>query len=335
MKRVGNIMPQIADVDNLMLAFCKARRGKQYKAEVIDYSANVLENIMSLRERMLNETLSVGNYHYFEIYDPKQRRICAASFEERVVHHAIMNVCKERFERHLIFDTYATRENKGVYAAIDRVREAICKYPYVAKLDVRKYFDSINHQVLKTKLRRIFKDQKLLRLFDTIIDSYESSPSTGIPIGNLTSQYFANYYLSDLDHYIKEKLHVPVYVRYMDDMLLFAKSRLELVDMVAKIRAYAENILLLELKPAQILNVNGGVSFLGYSLAPHRIWLNRRSKLRFVSKFRIYDSLLRCGEWNEEQFIQHIRPLLAFAEKAYTMNLRERVCRRYAVGGWE
>ena len=333
MKRVGTLMPQIVDVDNLMLAFCKARRGKQDKREVVEYSVNVVENLLSLRERMMNETLVVGNYRYFEIYDPKRRRICAASFEERVMHHAIINVCKERFERHLIFDSYATRENKGVYAALDRVKGAICKYPFVAKLDVRKYFDSINHDVLKAKLRRLFKDNKLLRLFDSIIDSYENEPSTGIPIGNLTSQYFANYYLSDLDHYIKEVLRVPVYVRYMDDMLLFAESRAELVEVVSKVKDYVESNLLLKLKPEQIIDVKGGVSFLGYSLMPHKIGLNRRSKLRFINKIRSYDMMFSCGEWSEERYIQHIRPLLAFVEKAYTMNWRRSLCRNYAVNG--
>ena len=122
MKRQGNLMPEIAAIDNLMLAFCKARRGKLQRQEVIDYSFNVVENLLNLREKLLNETLQVGNYHYFEIYDPKKRKICAASFEERIVHHAIINVCKDRFERNLIFETYATREGKGVYAAINRAR---------------------------------------------------------------------------------------------------------------------------------------------------------------------------------------------------------------------
>lgn len=333
MKRAGNLMPRIVEVDNLMLAFCKARRGKQGKREVVEYSHSVTENLLSLRQRLIDESMVVGNYNYFEIYDPKKRTICAASFEERVMHHAVMNVCKEHFERHLIFGTYATREGKGVYAAIDRARTAIRRYRYVAKLDVRKYFDSINHQILKTKLSRLFKDYKLLRLFDLIIDSYQTEPCTGIPIGNLTSQYFANFYLSDLDHYIKEVLRVPRYVRYMDDMLLFADSLSELKNNVSKVKEYLEQRLSLELKPPQIANVNRGVSFLGYSLLPHRILLNRRSKLRFAKKFCTYNSMLASGEWNEVVYQQHIRPLLAFVDKSYARNLKTDVCRRYAVGG--
>ena len=333
MKRVGNLMPAIAEMDNLMLAFCKARRGKQCKRDVVDYSLNITENLQSLRERIINGTLRVGNYHYFEIFDPKKRTICAASFEERIVHHAVMNVCKERFERHLIFDTYATREGKGVYAAIDRARGAMLKYRYVAKLDVRKYFDSINHDVLKNKLARLFKDRALLQLFGRIIDSYEVTPNVGIPIGNLTSQYFANYYLSALDHYIKEVLRVPVYVRYMDDMLLFADDRSELRAIVSNVEAYLAENLYLSLKPAQIGGVNGGVSFLGYRLLPYRLLLNRRSKLRLVKKFYSYNSMLESGRWNENTYLQHIQPLFAFADKAQTLSLRRRLCESYAEGG--
>ena len=326
-------MSAIAEMDNLMLAFCKARRGKQCKREVVDYSLNITENLLSLRERIINGTLKVGNYHYFEIFDPKKRTICAASFEERIVHHAVMNVCKDRFERHLIFDTYATRVGKGVYAAIDRTRAAMLKHRYVAKLDVRKYFDSINHDVLKNKLARLFKDRELLQLFGRIIDSYEVAPNVGIPIGNLTSQYFANYYLSALDHYIKEVLRVPVYVRYMDDMLLFADSRSELRAIVLNVEAYLADNLYLVLKPPQIGCVNRGVSFLGYTLLPHKILLNRRSKLRLVSKFENYNSLFMSGKWCENKYLQHIQPLIAFAKKAYTLNLRRQLCDTYAVSG--
>ena len=329
MKRAGNLMPKIVDVDNLMLAFCKARRGKQYRQEVIDYSMNVINNLLSLRTRLMDESLQVGNYHYFEIYDPKQRKICAASFEERVVHHAVVNICKERFEQHLIYDTYATREGKGVYAAIERAREAIVKYPYVAKLDIRKYFDSIDHVILKFKLRRLFKDNQLLRLLDAIIDSYCTKHDKGIPIGNLTSQYFANYYLSDFDHYIKERLNVPMYVRYMDDMLLFAKTRVELIDIVGKVTRFLADNLLLELKLAQIVNVNKGVSFLGYVLLPHRVMLNRRSKLRFVQKMREYTLLLKQGLWSDDTYRQHMQPLLAFVDKAYTFKMRASLCNIY------
>ena len=333
MKRADNLMPQIVNIDNLMLAYCKARRGKQDKQEVIEYSHGITNRLLSIRQRLIDESLMVGNYRYFEIYDPKKRTICAASFEERIVHHAVMNVCKKYFERHLIFDTYATREGKGVYAAIDRARVGIRRYRYVAKLDVRKYFDSINHQILKIKLSRLFKDHKLLHLFYSVIDSYHTTLGAGIPIGNLTSQYFANFYLSDSDHYIKEVLKVPTYVRYMDDMLLFADSLSELKDNVSKVKEYLRQNLFLNLKPPQIVSVNRGVSFLGYALLPHRILLNRRSKVRFAKKFCTYNAMLAMGDWGEVAYQQHMQPLLAFVDKAYTRNLRKTMCLRYAVSG--
>lgn len=319
-------MPKIADVDNLMLAYYKARRGKSGKKSVINYGKHLNNNIMLLRDSLLKNNVSVGNYTYFHVYDPKKRLICAASFAERVLHHAIINVCKPYFERHLIYDTYATRENKGSYMAIERARRAMKEYPYVAKLDVRKYFDSIDHDILKTKINRLFKDKELLLLFDAIIDSYQIIPNCGIPIGNLTSQYFANYYLSDADHYIKEKLRTPFYVRYMDDMLVFASTKEKVKEYVSAIDSYFIRELKLTLKQPQILKVTNGVSFLGYRLYPNKIVLNRRSKLRFMNRIREYDCNRLSGIWDENEYMQHITPLLAFADKAYTKQLRRELC---------
>ena len=162
MKRKGHLIEQIADVDNLYLAFHKACRGKQRKAEVLAFREHFDENIAMLRENVLSGHITVGNYHYFTIYDPKERVICAAPFRERVLHHAIMNVCHEYFDRSLISDTYATRPGKGVYAALDKAVYAASHYEYMVKLDFRKYFDSISHDVLKQMLERKFKDNKLL-----------------------------------------------------------------------------------------------------------------------------------------------------------------------------
>lgn len=322
MKRVGYLLPQIANVDNLMAAYYNARRGKLHKSSVIAYGANLNDNILKLREELLNGVVEVGDYTYFEIRDPKRRTICAASFKERVLHHAIINVCKPYFERHLIDDTYATRDGKGIYAAIDRARSAMKRYAYVAKLDVRKYFDSIDHSVLKEKLRRLFKDNQLLSLLDSIIDSYHTEPGKGIPIGNLTSQYFANYYLSSMDHFVKEKLRVPMYVRYMDDMLLLGTSREQVKAYVAEVNSYISNSLLLHIKTPQIVKENMGVSFLGYRLFANKLLINRRSKLRFCRRFIECEQCMANGRWSEQEYLHHITPLLAFVQKAYTRNLR-------------
>ncbi|MBQ2992670.1 MAG: hypothetical protein IJE21_02060 [Alistipes sp.] len=328
MKRVANLMPRILALENLLAAYYDARRGKQHKEPVIQFTKNLYNNILELRDGVLNGTFKIGRYHYFNIYDPKQRVICAASFEERVLHHAIINVCKSRFEQHFISDTYASREGKGVYAAIDRARQGMSQCRYVAKLDVRKYFDSVSHVVLKQQLRRVFKDCQLLNLFDKIIDSYAVTPQRGIPIGNLTSQYFANFYLSFLDHYIKEALRVPVYVRYMDDMLLFGHSKEDLKEYVNRVSDFVSKQLSLTLKCPQLETATRGVAFLGYRISCDKIVLNRRSKIRFKRKIYKYTHLLANGVWDDEQYVEHIIPLLAFVRRAYTKCLRRSVCEK-------
>lgn len=321
MKRAGQLIEKIADIDNLLLAYRKARRGKQHKKSVREYSENLFSNIALLRSNILSGSVDVGNYHYFKIFDPKERLISAATFSERVLHHAIMNVCQPVFERHLIYDTYATREGKGIYKAIDKARLAMRKYNYVAKLDVRKYFDSISHKILKVKLRGLFKDTKLIEILEMIIDSYCAHTQKGIPIGNLTSQYFANYYLSHLDHYIKENLKTPVYIRYMDDMLLFADTKKMLDEYVSKVENYLQEKVHLQLKPVVKQSTCYGISFLGYKLYKNKILLNGRSKKRLKSKIFQYESNRINGNWSEVAYIQHITPLLAYAQKAYSKSL--------------
>lgn len=322
MKRVGYLFEQICDYDNLRLAFVKARKGKCAKPTIVAYSKDVDKNLDNLRQKLKNGSFKPGNYNYFRIYDPKERLICAAAFEERVVHHAIMNVCKPIFERNLIYDTYATRNGKGVYKALDRARYGMRNYDFVGKFDVRKYFDSISHKILKNKLLRLFKDKELLSVFYKLIDSYEVEPECGIPIGNLTSQFFANYYLSSLDHYAKEQLKVPVYVRYMDDILVFANSRDDLRKYAELISHFVENQLQLQFKPVILNNVNHGVSFLGYKLFKNKILLTRRSKIRFKRKCRHYIDMFEQSLIDENKFKMNITPLHAFVMKAYTRRLR-------------
>jgi len=324
MKRKGNLIEKIADCDNLYLAYYKASKGKQAKEEVLEYGQNLQAHILSLREQILSGNISIGNYYYFKIYDPKERLICAASFQERVLHHAIMNICHPYFERTLIFDTYATRIDKGIYKALGKAKKAMQNYQYVAKLDFRKYFNSISHEILKQKLAAKFKDKQLLVLFDKIIDSYEDSSQKGIPIGNLSSQYFANFYLSKYDHFIKEKLKIKVYLRYMDDMLLFSNNKEELKQQLSVLHQQAKT-LQLTLKPIVLNKTQQGISFLGYKLFPHKILLNGRSKQRFKTKFKTCENYLEENIWDEKTYQQHITPLLSFVQHAYTKRLRKEI----------
>lgn len=323
MHRERNLIEKIADPDNLRLAFYKARRGKEAKMEVVRFTECLDENLYKLRNDILSGSLNIGNYHYFTIFDPKQRLICAAQFHERVLHHAIMNVCHSNFEKFQIKDSYASRLGKGTYAAIEQAKTNQKKYNWFLKLDVRKYFDSINHSLLKSMLERRFADDLLLKIFNDIIDSYSTKEDYGLPIGNLTSQYFANHYLAVADHYIKERLKAKAYVRYMDDMVIWNNDKKTLLEIGYVFQKLINTQLLLTLKPFCMNKVEAGLPFCGYTIYPQKILLTQNSRKRFISKIRLYDFYLKEGIWSQETYQAHITPLLAFTEHANSKGLRK------------
>lgn len=331
-KRIGFLMNDIADPDNLRLAFWKARKGKEDKPEVIEFRKQLDANLFSLRNDMLNGSVEVGNYHYFTIHDPKERVICAAPFRQRVFHHAVMNICHPYFERFQIYDSYATRVNKGQYAALERAKLYSAKYQWFCKLDVRKYFDSIDHEVLYTKLQSKFKDPFILNLFHKIIKSYETAPSKGLPIGNLTSQYFANFYLAFADHFIKEKLQTSAYVRYMDDMVFWSNDKASLLAIVKQFNEFISNTLKMTLKPYCINSLEKGLPFLGYVIFKDTVRLNKTSKKRFVRKMNLYYSNLENENWNQTQYARHVLPLIAFTQHAESVQLRRQVLCKMEAG---
>lgn len=206
MKRIGDLFEAVAEPDNLRLAFWKASRGKQHRPDQREYAARLEEEIEVLRRGLLQGDYPVGDYTRFTVYDPKERVICAAAFRERVLHHALMNVCEPLVDRWLVFDCYACRVGKGQAKAVRRAQAFAGEYPWFLKADIRKFFDSVPHDGLKALLRRKFKDGRLLGWFDRIIGTYETQPGRGLPIGNLTSQHFANLYLDPLDRFARETL---------------------------------------------------------------------------------------------------------------------------------
>lgn len=313
----------IADSDNLRLAFWKARKGKNHSRQVLQYRSDLEKNLNALREEILGGTVEVGQYTFFKIFDPKERNICAAAFREQVLHHALMNVCHPYFERVQIFDSYASRKGKGTYAALDRAKEFTRRYRYFLKIDVRKFFESIHHNVLKTQLGRLFKDEAVLKTLFGIIDSYQAKPDRGVPIGNLTSQYFANHYLSALDHFIKEQLRIKAYVRYMDDMVLWHDDKDVLKRARGAIQTYLQQEMKLELKPPLLNSCARGVPFLGYVVLPFNIRLSLRSRRRFVKKLRGLEENYHTGKWSEAACQRKILPLLAFTRHANTLAFRK------------
>ncbi len=325
MKRANNLIPQIADIDNLRLAFWKASKGKRHAENVLAYQAHVDENLLLLRHQILTNEVLVGDYHYFKIYEPKERQICASAFSEQVLHHAIINVCHPYFEKAQIYDSYASRVGKGTHKAIARAQSYAQKYRCFLKLDVRKFFDSISHSALKQQLSCLFKEKELLTIFDKIIDSYHTSEGKGVPIGNLTSQYFANHYLSGLDHFIKETLACKAYIRYMDDMLLFHQEKETLKEWKKAIDTYLSEKSDNQLKPTLLNYVDRGIPFLGYIIFPRNLRLLHKSKMRFIRKYYQAEQALAQEEISQKEYQRKILPLLSFIDQVGHVYFRKSI----------
>ncbi len=322
MKAANNLLDKIYDLDNINLAFWKARKGKNGINYVEKYREYLTYNSVKLASEITNGVVSVGNYSFFKVFDPKERLICAADFSERVLQHAIMNICHPRFEKFQIFDSYASRKEKGSYAAIERAKSYQKKYKWFLKLDISKYFDSIDHEILFFYLQRIFKEKKLLSIFEQIINSYCTNKGKGVPVGNLCSQYFANHYLAISDHYVKEQLKIKAYVRYMDDMVLWGNDQKQLIENGRLLEQFLLDKLKLKLKFLYSNQTRFGLSFLGYVIFKDKIHLNKNSRKRFSAKLKAYNKKLKHNEWTENEYQKHILPLLAFAKKADSHNFR-------------
>jgi RNA-directed DNA polymerase len=331
MKRAGNLIESIAEADNLRLAYFKACRGKRDKPEILRFRDNLNVKLSHLRTELLRGEVDWGGYHAFQICDPKARTIHAAPFRTRVAHHAIMNVCEPFFESFQIFDSYACRKGRGLDLALERASRFSRSSAWYGKMDIRKYFDSIDHSVLREMLEKRFKDPIVLNLFCSILDTYHASPGKGVPIGNLTSQYFANHYLAFLDHHVKDTLRWRYYVRYMDDFVLWSDSKVNLLAALKKVESYLHHILKLELRPFCLNACNKGMTFLGYRVFPNGARLARRSRDRFRNKADHYHGLFMAGVWDEETLSRHMEPLLAFIRRGASRSFRERILNKHGL----
>lgn len=329
MKRVGNIFGEIVERDNLRDAFLKASRGKRLRLDQRRYAMNLNIEIERLYEGLLNIDYPVGNYTRFMIYDPKEREICVAPFGERVLHHAIMNVCERYFNRWLIFDTYACRKGKGQLRAVRRAAHFAASYKWFLKCDFRKFFDSIPHAGLKQMIAHKFKDPSVVAWFERIINAYEKTEGRGLPIGNLTSQHLANLYLDPLD-----RLCQGAYVRYMDDFVLWSNSKEELKQKRAAIIAFARETLGLELKSVPFINQTRlGMDFLGLRVFPGKLRLARTTRQRFIHKADAYARALAKGAMTEAIYQRRITALTAFVESGDTHGFRQQYFRTHSING--
>lgn len=331
MKRVGHIFEAVVEPTNLELAFWKASRGKRARQDQREYAANPDVELAKLREGMIDGTYPIGKYRRFTVYEPKERIICAAAFRERVLHHALMNVLEPWFEKWLIFDTYACRKGKGQLAAVKRAQGFARKYRYFLKCDIRKFFDSIPHEGIEDMLNRKIKDQRVVAWLMKIVDTYETTPGRGLPIGNLTSQHLANLYLDRLDRLrsiaddcSQEPPRVG-YVRYMDDFVFWADDKAVLCAIRDAVADFVQRELGLALKESPYINRTAhGMDFLGMRIYPGRTRANRASLDRFERKSRLYDRLLADGIWNEATYQERMTALTAFLQQADTLGWRRK-----------
>jgi hypothetical protein len=329
MKRYTGLFEPIARFDNLLLAAHKAARGKRDKPAVARFEFHLEQELFVLQDDLQNLSYQPGTFFTFEVHDPKRRRICAAPFRDRVTHHAICNVLEPVFEQRLIFDSYACRPGKGNHAAIARAQQFARRYPYFLKCDIRKYFESVDHAVLEALLARLFKEAPLLTLLNRIIAHAPpgAAPGKGLPIGNLTSQHFANQYLGQLDHYLKERLGVKGYVRYMDDLLLFADDKPTLHQWLADSRQFLRETLRLELKEAAtcLAPVSEGIPFLGFRIYPGVIRLQPRTLRRFRRQVRGRERAYQAGRLDLEELVTTVASLFAHVAQADTLSLRRQM----------
>ncbi len=326
MKRAGALYQHISSYDNLCVAYHKAVIGKQDRGEVVKFRNDFDENIQILRKQLIEKRLDIGDYRFFNVHDPKPRDICAASFRERVLHHAIMNICDPALESYAIFDSYACRKGKGVPKALLRARTFTRRYDWYLKLDIRKYFDSIDHDITLALLARRFKDRDILATFKKLLETYHTKTGKGLPIGNLISQHLANFYLGCFDHWIKEIRMIKGYVRYMDDFILFGDRKSILKSEFFQIMDFLKVALRLKLKDNFQLNkCRYGVPFLGYRVFPGKILLSPRSRKRFIQKFRDYEKKYRDGKWTTRELVLRMEPLIEFTKQADTRNFRRKI----------
>ena len=340
MKTIRNVFQQICSFENLYLAYQKARRGKRYRMYAVGFESRLEENLFLLGKEISDGTYTPGEYRAFFIHEPKKRLISAAPFRDRVVHHAVIDVLEPLFDCSLIDDTFACRRGKGTHAAIDRCQEFLRKYSWVLKCDIKKFFPSIDHNILLEMLSKKIADVKTFKLLETILKTSNPQETVlewfpdddlftpierkrGIPIGNLTSQFFANYYLNGLDHFIKQELHCKGYVRYMDDFILFGNEKQRMFDWKSSIKSYLDDIRLrLHPRKQNVFPANNGVPFLGFHIFENHRRLNQDNIRLFKKRTRMQIQSVKSGFLTLREFRQCLVSWIGHAEHGDTWRLR-------------
>lgn len=324
MKTVGGLHEQMLSHENLLRAVYLAARGRRNQTAVMAYLNRLDQELPKLRRELASGQPACGSCSTFTIYDPKQRLITAPVFAERVVHHAVMNVCGPVLDRRLIYHSYACRQGKGTFAALDAAQQAASKAAWFLKLDIRKYFESIPHDRLQASLARVFREKAVLNILAVLMTAYRPGHTSGLAIGTLISQHLANFYLSVLDTKIVQQLRPIAYVRYMDDMALWTAERDRVKDLRMIVSQFLAAELKLDLKTAFINRTTHGMDFLGHRVHPHRLGMNRASKCRYRTRIKRLHADWANGSITEDEAQEKGNALTAFTSHAHGFQWRQR-----------
>jgi retron-type reverse transcriptase len=334
MKRLNNLYDRICSIENLQLADEKARKGKLRSHGVVKHDKNREQNLITLHEQLKSGAFKTSKYDIFTIHEPKEREIYRLPyFPDRIVHHAVMNILEPIWVSIFNADTYSCIKARGIHAAAGKVKKALKENleatKYCLKIDIRKFYPSIDHDILKQILRRKIKDIRLLTLLDEIIDSVE----VGVPIGNYLSQYFANLYLAYFDHYIKETERIKYYFRYADDIVILHSDKQYLHDLFDKMQTYLADNLKLKIKDNwQIFPVAArGIDFVGYVFYHTHTRLRKSIKQRFCRRLARLNK--RRKPLTQVEFQQNICPWWGWVKYCDSINLIKKLSKfsRYEI----
>ena len=342
---------QVHNWDNLLLAYCKAARGKRGVPGTAAFEHRLEDYLFLLEDELASKRYRPGPYVSFTIHDPKTRRISAAPFRDRVVHHALCNVIEPLFERTFVRDSYANRVGKGTHRCLDRCQELARRHGYVLQCDVRQFFPAIDHGILRGILGRKIGDADAMWLVDQILrtgegvldEQYETvyfpgddllaaCRPRGLPIGNLTSQFWANCYLSPFDHFVKRELRCGAYLRYVDDFLLFADEKALLWEWLAATEERLGRLRLTIHPGAHPRPVTEGIPFLGFVVYPARRRVKRRNGVNFQRRLRRLAEGYADGSVTLDQVTASVRGWVNHVRYGNTVGLRKAVLGRVKMG---
>ncbi len=335
MKPYRNLWQELCSNENLQLAFRKARKHKTLKPYVIEFEKTLEENIALLRTELLLHSYRPKPLETFILRDPKTRKISKSDFRDRVVHHAICNIIEPIFEKTFIHDSYANRIGKGTLKAIERFdhfQRKISKNNttkcFALKADIKHYFERVDHNILIKIIEKRIKDKKVIWLIKQILKNHQTKEQNkGMPLGNLTSQFFANVYLNELDYFVKYILKIKQYIRYVDDFVILHQSRIKLEQHKNEIACFLKNNLKLELHPdkSQIINPQEGLAFLGLRIFPNHKLLKKNNLRKFNKKLEMLCSQYYANAVDYDKIYDFLEGWMAYAKHANTHKLRENI----------